>query len=245
MSPMVSRGMELRDLIDHVGEERFAAAREWAWGTAATTGQGGQVEPASTGVRPLYKPQDVPHDLEDLVWTAGEASWVDRVALAFELYRQMPCYATLMYTTGYYPQWDRQARQLFWNEYRTLISDPDDRLAEPVAYSLWCDYFENPETVHKAWSEIARPDVLTERGLERVLDVSGPVPFRLKRALYDELVADERWHPFIFRSLLHSAFDVFGDVEIEAGRRLLAQLSVPEDAPGLRELRDKLASRSR
>lgn len=230
--------MELRDLVERVGEERFAQARAWSWRTAAGTGQS-RTEP--TGVRPLYKAEDVPHDLEEVIWTEGEAPWIERVSLAFRLYREMPCYAVLMYTTGYFSKWDESTRGLFWDEYRALISEADDRLADPGAYSLWCDYFEDPKTVKEAWDEIAQPGSLSERGLERVLEVSGPVPFRLKVALYEELVTNERWHLFIFRGLLHSAVDVFGDLDAKAGKRLLSQLSLPKDTGGLGELKARLS----
>jgi hypothetical protein len=154
--------MRLQDLIDHVGEPMFEEARRWAWQTAAGTG---------IGVSPWpNKVNDVPHELEDLIWLRGDGTWLERVALAFELYRTMPCYANLMYIQHHHNDWNDDARRLFWNEYRSLVGDPDDRLADPVAYSLWCDYFEDPEIVEEAWQEIARRAELSERGLQRVLD---------------------------------------------------------------------------
>jgi hypothetical protein len=229
--------MTLQDLIDHVGEPLFEQARQRAWQTAAGTGTKGE---ADLDERWPDEVTDVPHELERLVWSQGDAPWVDRVALACELYRDMPCYANLMYIGGYLADWDEDARRLFWNEYRTLVSDPDDRLADPVAYSLWCDYFENPETVDEAWNEIARPDTLSEKGLERVLDVAGPVPFGRKAALYEQLIAEERWHPAIFRSLLHSAFDVYGEIDTGTARELLQRLELPPETAGLDELKRKL-----
>lgn len=228
--------MELRDLIEHVGEERFTAARKWAWGTAASTGQSSTTP---TEVRPLYKPQDVPHDLEELIWTSGEhcgwsgSRWRSSFTARCRAMRRS-CTRPATTRSG------TTALELFWDEYRKLISDADDRLAEPIAYSLWCDYFENPDTVEEAWGQMVQPGALTDRALQRLLEAAGPVPFRLKQALYDELIADERWHPGIFRSLLHSTIDVFGDVDAVAARDLLACLSLSEDTPGLRELRDKL-----
>lgn len=225
--------MRLQELIDHVGDQLFEQARQWAWETAASTSSGdGEVWPREVG--------DVPHELEDLVWSRGDAAWVDRVALAFELYREMPCYANLMYVKHHLSDWDEEARRLFWNEYRGLISDPDERLADPVAYSLWCDYFEDPETVHEAWEQIARLSELSELGLERVLDAAGPVPFPLKNALYEELVADQRWHVPIFRSLLYSGFDVYGKLDAGVARDLLRRLDLPVDVDGLGALKRKL-----
>jgi hypothetical protein len=229
--------MALRNLIDHVGEDRFVEACAWAWRTAAATGEAkeeGRRSPISD------EAHDVPHELEELVWVRGEASARERVALAFALYREMPCYATLMYTTGYFATWDDDARRLFWSEYRTLVSDADDRLAEPVAYSLWSDYFEDATTVTEAWREMAQPDRLSDRGLARVLDAAGPVPFALKSPLYDRLAQSKRWHLAIFRSLLHSAFDAYGDIDRAAAARLLARLSVPASSRGFEALEKQL-----
>lgn len=222
-------------LIAAVGEERFRDAQEWAWATAAGTGRslrssGDDEWPAGI--------VDVPHDLSDLIWDKSEEPWLARLELAFELYRQMPCYATLMYMP--HKEWDDEAKGRFWDEYRSLLSDDDDRLADPVAYSLWCDYFEDPDTVEEAWLALASPGSVSDRGLERMLEVSGPVPYAFKVPLYERLVASARWHPFIFRSLLFSAFDVYGRVDAKAAQELLKRLSLPKMTENLDELMQKL-----
>ncbi len=209
--------MTERELIEHVGERVFQQACSWAWETAAGTGSN-----RDPGARVAWPPEvaDVPHELQELIWLGGNASWIERVELALALYRQMPTYGTLMYTSHYFREWDDDARALFWSEYRELISDPDDRLADPVGYSLWCDYFEDRETVGEAWLRVAHLDGLSERGVQRLLELSGPVPFGLKAPLYDELAFDPLWHVFVFRGLLSSGFDYFGDIDVKAARRL-------------------------
>lgn len=228
---------DIRDLIASVGEERFRRACEWAWATAAGTGRSGEEDLDARWPRDVV---DVPHDLADAVWEEGEASWMERVALAFELYREVPCYATLMYMRHYFSDWDPAARRRFWDEYRALLSDEDDRLADPIAYSVWCDYFEDPASVEEAWTAVASPGAVSERGLRRVLDVSGPVPYDLKVPVYERLVGSTHWHPFIFRSLLYSAFDVYGQIDARAARKLLDKLSLSKTTEGLEELRQKL-----
>ena len=229
--------MGLRDVMAVVGAERYEQAREWAWATAAGTGRTGADDPDAQWPSDVV---DVPHDLPDAVWEEGAAAWSERVALVFALYRDMPCYATLMYTRHYFREWDDAARRLFWHEYRALLSDDDDRLADPVAYSLWCDYFEDPATVGEAWRELAAPGALTDVGLRRLLEVSGPVPYALKVPLYERLLAESRWHPHIFTSLMYSAFDVSGQVDAKAAERLLHKLRLPDDTEGLQGLRHKL-----
>ena len=162
------------------------------------------------------------------------------MARAFDVYREMPCYATLMYMRHYFFEWDEDARRRFWEEYRSLLSDDDDRLADPIAYSLWCDYFEDPASVEEAWTAVASPGAVSELGLRRVLDVSGPVPYHLKVPIYERLIGSKHWHPFIFRSLLDSAFDVYGQIDAKAARKLLDKLSLSKATEGLNELREKL-----
>jgi hypothetical protein len=115
-------------------------------------------------------------------------------------------------------------------------------LAEPVAYSLWVDYYEDRSTVEEAWRETTRLDGDWERRLERVLIASGPVPYSLKAPVYQRLIDQRRWHPFIFRSLLHSAYDVYGHLDIAAARQLLGHLKLPPDTEHLDDLSAKLAS---
>jgi hypothetical protein len=178
-----------------------------------------------------------------VVWCQGGDAWDDRVALMFELYRCMPSYGHLMYAKHHYLSWDRPVRDLFWDEYRRLLGDEDDRLADPVAYSLWCDFFEDSAAVEETWHAVSRTGDLNERALQRMLAVAGPVPYRLKAPLYGLLVTNERWHLPLFRSLLASAFDVYGSVEEQAARLLLARLALPDTTPGLAELRQKLRAR--
>jgi hypothetical protein len=216
---------ELRDLIEYVGEDRFRKASEWAWATAPGTGT---AKAAADDGWPKSATM-VPHDLEELIWDDEDASWKDRVDLALALYREMPCYAILMYARHHFFEWDEPARTLFWREARKLLADRDDRLADPIAYSLWCDYFEDGDPVEEAWYEVAERDPPSERRLQRVLAVSGPVPFELKMKLYERLLPEKRWHPWIFTSLFNSAFDIYGQLDAKPARKVLVRLQVPAD----------------
>jgi hypothetical protein len=127
---------------------------------------------------------------------------------------------------------------LLWREYRDLLATDDDRLADPVAYSLWVDFFEDPETVGEAWRELTLDE--DERRLTRLLSVSGPVPWSLKAPLFERLAPDRRWHEPIVRALGGVAFDVYGDIDEHSAANLLSQLDPPPDLPGLADLRRRL-----
>ena len=226
--------MRFEELVAVVGKERYRAACEWAWRMAAGTGE--CWEPRS-GARAL---DEVPHELAD-VWYDGKTSLADRVDLALRLYREMPCYANTMHLKSFYGEFGTAEKRRFWDAYRAALDTDDDRLADPVVYSLWVDFYEDQDTVHEAWQETSRCDVAPwERRLQRVLDAAGPVPWHLKEPLFEQLVRDAGWHPFIFRALVGSAFDVYGALDRDAAQAWLERLELREDTPDLPALRNRL-----
>lgn len=91
----------------------------------------------------------------------------------------------------------------FWTEVRALLDDPDDRLAVPMAYWLWCGPFESTRETAVAWPELtaSAPD----RRLGRLLDCCGPVTWSIKRPLLNRLAAQPHWHPNVLRALRDAA----------------------------------------
>jgi hypothetical protein len=152
----------------------------------------------------------------------------------------MPSYANLMYVSMLFPKFETDVQTRFWDAYRAFLDDPDDRLAIPAAYSLWVDYFEDPERAAQAWHEMSRPQ-LSERTLERLVPVSGPVPWELKVPLYEQLAADPHLHPLLFRGLSASEFDLYGKIDAAEAATFLRRLLLAPETPGLRELEGKLA----
>jgi hypothetical protein len=135
----------------------------------------------------------------------------------------MPSYRCLSELKMCYSDLDDGLRSKLWEAYRALLAEADDRLADPVAYSLWVDFFEDPRT--EAWAEMTASD-LGRKGLERLLDASGPVPYELKEPLYERLAADPAWHAAVFRGLLYSYFDYYGKIDRAKAARLLEQLQL-------------------
>jgi hypothetical protein len=145
----------------------------------------------------------------------------------------MPCYGNTMYIKLSHERFKRAEKRTFWDAWRAALDSDDDRLAEPAVYSLWVDFFEDRSTVKEAWREMTTAP--TERRLERLLEASGPVPWRLKEALFEQIWREPRWHPFIFRALKGSAFEYFGDFDARAAERWLRRLQLPQDTPDLHE----------
>ncbi|MFN0007131.1 MAG: hypothetical protein ACKVXR_04420 [Planctomycetota bacterium] len=178
-----------------------------------------------------------------MIWDT-ESPWVDRVTLFFSIYDVMPSYGHLIYAKMKYGEFDADARAQWWSEIRERLVGPDLALRQPIAYSLWCNFFEDDRAVEESWAELTANDA--PRALLRVvLANSGPVPFGLKQCLYDRLLPDPAWHASIFESLVRSAFDVYGQIEIAAARSLLDRLELPQDQPNLDLLRRKLGYTTR
>ena len=210
--------MDLADLAELAGAERFERACAMAWATAEDTGRG-RGESWPDGL------EDVPHDLADVV--EGD------LGLAFALFRVMPCYANLMYVGhwGIGPG--------FWAELRALLDDADSRLAAPALYWLWCGPFEAAgAAAATAWQEMT--DGADDRRLRRLLGVSGPVPWRLKAPVLESLAATPEWRATVRDAIEAAATDLFGDIDVPAARRLLRR--VGHSNKEIRDLLDRAAA---
>ncbi|MEV0174534.1 hypothetical protein AB0I00_25850 [Streptomyces sp. NPDC050803] len=136
-----------------------------------------------------------------------------------------------------------------WDGYRRRLEAP--RVAESVTYSLWVDWFEDRDTAETAFAEVLGRDIshlLTGtsetllRRAARVLECSGPVPWPTKEPAYAVAARVPGLHPALFKGLLSSYHDVYGDLEPPAALALLTQLDLPPDTLHLPELRTVLAA---
>ncbi len=213
--------MDRTTVIHQIGVEQYAQACRAARQAALDPHYGTQSAAITFA-------SDIPHTIVDLV-LASPLTPYDQLQLVFQLYYEMPCYALLMYLKSHAERFIEPFPQTFWCWIRHQLESPDSALSPPVTYALWCDFFEDPETVEAAWAQLLTP-LPAPQALRTILIHSGPVPFHLKRGLYATLITDPAWHYFIFRSLLHSQYDVYGKLDKQEARKLLARLSLPPEA---------------
>lgn len=219
----------MHEIIDFIGKEKFDAACAEAIKAAPGTG--------TTLGKDSFKSDNIPHEISDMIWDEP-GDTLAKLELAFRFYEVMPCYGYLMYLSMNNSQFSVETKEYFWSHYKKFLAG-DATLADPVAYSLWCDYFEDGGMVHEAWENLTS-DISNGVLLRRVLVVSGPVPFPLKEKLYQRLLPQEMWHPAIFRSLLHSQFDVYGSMDRKRGLAFLQKLKLPRDMENLSLLQEAL-----
>ncbi|MFD9481070.1 alpha/beta fold hydrolase [Streptomyces nojiriensis] len=144
---------------------------------------------------------------------------------------------------------DPDTARVLWNGYRSRLDAPAN--CEAIVYSLWVDWFEDRDTAEKVFTEVLgkdltqlRPDSSEPmlRRARRVLESSGPVPWRAKELVYRTAARVPELSEAVFRGILHSHHDVYGDLDPAEALAVLGQMRLPEDTEHLAELRSALES---
>ncbi|MFF4445643.1 alpha/beta fold hydrolase [Streptomyces sp. NPDC001502] len=144
---------------------------------------------------------------------------------------------------------DPDTARVLWNGYRSRLDAPAH--CEAIVYSLWVDWFEDGDTAERVFAEVLGKD-LTQlrpdspepmlRRARRVLESSGPVPWRAKELVYRTAARVPELAEAVFRGILHSHHDVYGDLDPAEALAVLGQMRLPEDTEHLAELRSALES---
>jgi hypothetical protein len=138
-----------------------------------------------------------------------------------------------------------------WDGYRTRLEAP--QVSEQVTQSLWYTWFECTDTSEEAFAALLGREVeLLEAGTVaddgflrragRVLAASGPVRWGVKARAYEAAASVEALRPAVFRGLLRSYHDYFGDLEPGPARTILDSLGLAPETEHLAELRTVLAA---
>jgi hypothetical protein len=135
--------------------------------------------------------------------------------------------------------------EVLWDCHRQRLEAPE--VSEALTYSLWVDWFEDPRTSATAFGEVLGRDVgrLTTEAADpgllhragHVLECSGPVAWETKEPAYRAAARLPSLHPALFKGLLTSYLDVYGDLRPEPALELLADLELPPHQEHLSELR--------
>ncbi len=229
--------MNKQEIIDRVGQEKYAAASAWFRTDSVSDDYG------SNSHRPPSEPSDssipdLPREIKDWIWES-EGSLPEQLVLLFSIYDDLPCYSFLSDIAVDYPQFSEAERAFWWTQVCERLKGEDIALKKPLLYSLWCDYFESGRTVAHVWEIMVYSQHATPELMKTILTYAGPVPYSLKRYLYKELLLDSSFHSAIFVSIVRSIIDVCGSIEKEEALQILSQLQLEgtdlEDRPTIEE----------
>jgi hypothetical protein len=95
------------------------------------------------GSKSAAQGSNLPHKVSDYLWDS-ELRTSEKIALFFDFYDDLPSYGLLMYAKDQYSGWSSEERTQWWTAYRARITAA---IAAPLTYALWCDFFEDSETV--------------------------------------------------------------------------------------------------
>ncbi|GHB11351.1 hypothetical protein ACIQRS_14235 [Streptomyces termitum] len=223
------------------------AARRWLADQGVSRTAGGWVRDGEPDV--LFTAGQVAHSWAGDVF-AEDMDAADRVRLAFGLLDLLDTYwVTCEIRFAYEDPEDPLPAGALWDGYRRRLEA--DRDAETVTYSLWVDWFEDRATSATAFAEVlgndidrtaAEPSEALIRRARRVLECSGPVDWTVKEPAYRTAVRLPDLHEPVFRGLLASFHDLYGDLDPTPARALLDRLDLPPHTRHLPELRHALAA---
>ncbi|MBK9163763.1 MAG: hypothetical protein IPM21_07610 [Acidobacteria bacterium] len=183
---------------------------------------------------------DLFYKMSETVWGSSSPT-SQKIELGFKLFVLFPDYYhflvpfyQLIRSDGAI---DEGQKQLVWKKFMEYLG-AEDHYADPVGYVLWVDFFEDPETVAETWNGLTKN--ATKTSLSKLLEHAGPVPYELKEPVYNDLLADSGNHETIFKSIFHSAFDVYGQLDRDKALGLLSELNIDRDTFEYKQLMLKL-----
>jgi hypothetical protein len=192
----------------------------------------------SLGARPELTSNELIHEVIDRALTDPGLEPDERLRLGFGMLDHFDDYAVAMYLawefTGVSAPHAHQL-DLLWIFCREVLERESE--LEAVGYWLWVDWFEDPVTSSSTFREMvvgasgltleSGLDQPVRRRIDRVLRLSGPVPWETKQPVFEAAVRDPHLHDALRVAISAAKQDVYGQLNISAAARLLSQ--IPED----------------
>lgn len=153
-----------------------------------------------------------------------------RTSLLFEVFEVWPTYTTACYLhhlLRYDDGLDANAETYFWSKVLDLLVRVDTPQCRAIEYVLWVDFFEDQNTCERTWIGLMKPTT-NEAVRNRLLVNAGPVPYALKKLVYDEMVQNPDNHALLAESLARSLSDYCGKIDREDAKSFLATLELPQ-----------------
>jgi len=171
--------------------------------------------------------------IDDICEGIRENKWeqlsaTQRFDRLFEVIQLWPNYTTTRHLFSAYlfdEGINQNVKQHLWQGILKFLASTKESLREPVEYVLWVDFFEDQSTCEEAWHGLMNLSKNKEV-TNRLLINAGPVPYIMKKPIYQLLLSDKTRHSVIAESLARSLEDVYGDIDHKDARLLLKQLKL-------------------
>jgi len=166
-----------------------------------------------------------------------------KVMLGFELFETFPNYYHFL-VPFYQLIRDKklenhiELKNIIWSKFMVYLGG-EKYYSDTVTYVLWVEFFEDFATVEETWKGLLKYSN-NNKSLLILIENAGPVPFELKEPVYYKLLNDKNNHLSIFKSLLHSSFDVYGKFDYNKAELILSKLSIQTDTEHYMLLNEKI-----
>ena len=183
---------------------------------------------------------DLFQDISDKIWDS-ELTNRQKISLGFQIYEIFPTYGNFLIPFYHGIRnneiVDPTEKDIIWKHFMKYLAS-QNYYADPVGYVLWVEFFEDESTVHETWAGLMK--FYDKEAILRLLEHTGPVPYDLKEHVYHTLILDNESHEAIFKSLLFSAYDVYGQINKVKAKDLLGQLNIDRTTENYKLLVTKL-----
>jgi len=191
------------------------------------------------------KSWDLIDDLSHSVWDSDKSN-LEKIDLGFQLYDYFPSYFHCLvpfYQLIRHNELESQdSKNIIWQRFMYYLGS-EPYYADPVAYVLWVEFFEDESTANETWVGLMNHST-NRKSLLKLLEYSGPIPFELKEPLYYKLLPDQDSHQAIFMSLFFSAHDIYGQIDNKKAKKILSKLNINTDNEDYRSLIEKIGIHS-
>lgn len=162
-----------------------------------------------------------------------------RLVLLFQCFEDLPSYGLLWESLRSFSDFNPEDKALTLQWMRQVLEHGTEKHKSALGYLLWADFFENPQLVEEIWYALTYP-LPNTAALHIIFIHSGPVPWEWKWTLYHAVKQDVSMHYAIFRSILHSQYDIYGQINQLEAWHMLQELTLPANTENKEKLWNKL-----
>ena len=188
------------------------------------------------------KTWDLFDDISEDIWY-GDLELKTKIQLGFDFFHKFPSYYHFLvpfYRIIMNKELEKNIglKDVIWSKFMSYLS-LEKHYSDTVSYVLWVEFFEDASTMEETWKGLLK-HCKDDKCLQILIENAGPVDFDLKEPVYHRLIDNENNHISIFKSLLHSSFDVYGKTNDRKAKLLLSKLKINTNTEHYKLLIDKL-----